>query len=124
MKLIEQLSTQEQVRTEIASGNEQLIQSLQGPYAASAYFNWTVNESLPGAADWNKAVRNENFRKAFYHGLDFTEDMKRLDPTDSYTQLIVNTFTPEGLCQTSDGTDYTKVGPFKLIMQVKVLLLA
>ena len=103
--------TQEQVRTEIASGNEQLIQSLQGPYAASAYFNWTVNESLPGAADWNKAVRNENFRKAFYHGLDFTEDMKRLDPTDSYTQLIVNTFTPEGLCQTSDGTDYTKVGP-------------
>ncbi len=107
--------TQEQIRTEIAKGNKHLIQTLQGPYAASAYFNWTVNEELDGAADWNKAVRNENFRKAFYHGLDFTEDMKRLDPTDSYTNLIVNTFTPEGLVKTvgDNPVDYTELEPLK-----------
>lgn len=102
--------TQEQVRTELAAGNKELIQTLQGPYAGSAYFNWTVNEELPGASDWNKAVRNENFRKAFFHGLDFTEDMKRIDPSNSYNQLIVNTFTPAGLVKSSDGTDYTELG--------------
>ncbi len=56
--------------------------------------------------DWNKAVANENFRKCFYYGCDFTNYVTYTDPIDPLSQVIM-TINPYGVGKFSDGSDYT-----------------
>lgn len=100
------LLAQADVVTETANGNPNLVETRTGQHVYSLYFNRALADSQPGAADWNKAAANENFRKAWFYGLDFTEQIKRTNAVNP-TKLISNTFTAATLCKTSDGTDYT-----------------
>ena len=56
--------------------------------------------------NWNTAIANENFRKAWYYGLDLTKYFAR---TNAINPLSCQNFcyTGNGVAFTSDGTDYT-----------------
>ncbi len=56
--------------------------------------------------NWNKAIANENFRKAIYYGLDLTQYYQR---TTTISPLLAenNCYTMKGLVYTTNGTDYT-----------------
>ena len=56
--------------------------------------------------NWNTAVANENFRKAWYYGLDLTNYFAR---TNAINPLSCQNlcYTGNGVAFTSDGTDYT-----------------
>ncbi len=79
------------------------------PAAYSHQFHWNYDKHMAdGSADenWNRAIANENFRKAIYFGLDLTDYLRRentLDPLSCQN----DTFTCERLSYTSDGRDYT-----------------
>ncbi|MEE0211228.1 MAG: ABC transporter substrate-binding protein [Negativibacillus sp.] len=72
-------------------------------------FNYD-KKNQDGSADnnWNRAVANENFRKAWYYGLDFTDYFSRYNAINPMS-CENNTYTMDGLCYTSDGTDYTEL---------------
>lgn len=103
------LLTQAQIQTQTEAGDDRLVETREGQHVYSLYFNYEVDSSLEGADDWNAAVRNENFRKAWYYGLDFTKQVQTTNPY-SYESMMSNTFTADSLCWNSEGTDYTKVG--------------
>lgn len=71
-------------------------------------FNY-AKKTADGSPDtqWNTAVANENFRKAFYYGMDlydyFATAWDSLDPES----CARGTMTVYGLAKLSDGTDYT-----------------
>ena len=58
--------------------------------------------------NWNAAAANENFRLAWYYGLDLTDFYKSVNQIDPYA-LENNAITMKGLAKTSDGTDYTQL---------------
>ena len=60
-------------------------------------------------ANWSRAVRNINFRKAIYHGLDRVSAMLTFDPYNPERQLR-NTITPTGFASVG-GLDYTQLPP-------------
>ena len=66
------------------------------------------NEDGSDDNNWNRAVANENFRKAWYYGLDFTNYFSRYNAINPMS-CENNTYTMNGLCYTSDGTDYTEL---------------
>ena len=66
------------------------------------------NEDGSDDNNWNRAVANENFRKAWYYGLDFTDYFSRYNAINPMS-CENNTYTMNGLCYTSDGTDYTEL---------------
>ena len=72
-------------------------------------FNYD-KKNQDGSADnnWNRAVANENFRKAWYYGLDFTDYFSRYN-TINPMNCENNVYTMDGFCYTSDGTDYTEL---------------
>ena len=72
-------------------------------------FNYD-KKNQDGSADnnWNRAVANENFRKAWYYGLDFTDYFSRYN-TINPMSCENNVYTMDGFCYTSDGTDYTEL---------------
>ena len=79
------------------------------PAAYSNQFHWNYDKHLEDGSEdvnWNKAIANENFRKAMYYGLDLTDFLRRentLDPLSCQN----DTFTCDRLSYTSDGRDYT-----------------
>ena len=79
------------------------------PAAYSNQFHWNYDKHLEDGSEdenWNKAIANENFRKAMYFGLDLTDFLRRentLDPLSCQN----DTFTCDRLSYTSDGRDYT-----------------
>ena len=72
-------------------------------------FNYD-KKNQDGSADnnWNRAVANENFRKAWYYGLDFTDYFSRYN-TINPMSCENNVYTMDSFCYTSDGTDYTEL---------------
>ena len=66
------------------------------------------NEDGSDDNNWNRAVANENFRKAWYYGLDFTNYFSSYNAINPMS-CENNTYTMNGLCYTSDGTDYTEL---------------
>jgi oligopeptide transport system substrate-binding protein len=61
--------------------------------------------------NWIKAVNNENFRQALFHGLDRIKALTVKDPYNPQS-LINNTVTPETFA-VADGLDYTQYSPLK-----------
>ena len=76
-------------------------------------FNWKWNyhkvfEDGTEDVNWNTAVANEAFRKAWYYGLDLTNYLARTNsleplPLQNYAYTMAN------LVSKSDGTEYTKL---------------
>ncbi|MBR6008690.1 MAG: hypothetical protein IK056_06345 [Clostridia bacterium] len=62
---------------------------------------------------WNKAIANENFRLAWYYGIDLTDWLAR---TNFINPLSCEnyTYTAKGVATMSDGRDYTDVVREKL----------
>ena len=100
---------------QIISGSESneyhdyLVPAIPMKYSFQFHFNYNklFADGTPDE-NWNKAVANEAFRKAWYYGLDFKEYYKR------YNALVPmscenNFYTMKGLCYTSDGTEYTEL---------------
>jgi len=72
------------------------------------FFNY-ARKNKDGSWDenWNKAVANENFRKAFYYGMNLNNLWSYYSYVDPEA-ICVNTFTLSGVSVFSDGTDYVK----------------
>lgn len=59
--------------------------------------------------NWEKAVNNEDFRKALYYGLDIETAVEAMFPGDDPTLHMINTITPTGFA-VNDGKDYVTYG--------------
>ncbi len=74
-------------------------------FAGKMTFNYAKNnEDGTPDVNWNTAIANENFRKALYYGVDWTDYLSRqnaLDPLESQGYTLVG----PGLCNV-DGVDY------------------
>ncbi len=94
--------------------HNQLVEKLPRKYSYQMHLNYD-KRTEDGEVDenWNKAIANENFRKAMYYGLDLTKYWAR-------TNFIYpehcenNAYTMKGLLYFSDGTEYTSVVEEKL----------
>lgn len=58
--------------------------------------------------NWKIVVNNENFRKAFYYGLDRVKSKMVMEP-DNPESILFNTVTPPEFVSI-DGVDYTEMG--------------
>lgn len=79
------------------------------PKAQSFQFHLNFNKmNEDGSVDtnWNLAAANENFRQAWYYGLDLTDFWKRANTLNPLTCENV-CYTGRNLVWTSDGKDYT-----------------
>ena len=89
--------------------HDYLVEAL--PAKISSQFHFNYNKNLPdGSKDvqWNTAVANEAFRKAFYYGVDMTAYYGRFNPIEPMN--CTNDFYSRiGLCYTSDGEDYVEL---------------
>ena len=96
-----------QVTAESEKGNEYMIQTQP---TATSFVMYLNNE----CADQNtaKAIQNENFRKALFHGFDRRSDAEMVDPINPESVYTYGYTVPE-LLKTSDGTDYTQLGDLK-----------
>lgn len=76
-------------------------------YSYQFHLNYNKNKE-DGTPDtnWNTAVANENFRLAWYTGLNLAEYYKRTNAINPM-KCENNFYTMKGLVYTSDGTDYT-----------------
>ncbi len=100
--------TQDTAITELANNNDNLVETKTNGYAYSLYFNYDQADN----PDWNTAVQNKNFRKAWYYGVDVTNLEARTNPKNPEV-LDSQTYTSTKLVKTSDGTDYTKLDELK-----------
>lgn len=62
-----------------------------------------------GAENTNKAINNENFRKALFYGIDSDQYNEVSTPGD-VTSVRGYGFTAQNFVTTEDGTDYTSLG--------------
>ncbi len=87
--------------------HDYLAEKLPRKYSYQIKMNYAKNnEDGTPDTNWNTAVANENFRKAWYYGLDLTDYWARTNPV--YPAKCENlTYTMKGLVTFSDGTDYT-----------------
>ncbi len=86
--------------------HENLVELPMQVYSYQILWNYNKhNDDGTPDKNWNTAIANENFRKAFLFGFDQTEWMKR---TNLINPLICenNFYTVRGLTYNSDGTDY------------------
>ena len=96
-----------QPTAEDRNGNEYMYKSEP---LACAYVMFLNN--MEANENTQKAINNENFRKALYHGWDrkgYVEITDPLDPEGIYTY----TYTSPNTFFTSDGTDYTQLPALK-----------
>ncbi len=103
--------TIDNVKIQNVEGSEyydNLVETRQGAYS---WVLW-LNHDQVDNPDWNKAVDNVNFRKAWFHGIDFTELRKRTNSINP-DALDNRSYTASGLVSTSDGTDYTQLEELK-----------
>ena len=63
--------------------------------------------------NWKIVVNNENFRKAFYYGLDRVKSKMVMEP-DNPESILFNTVTPPQFVSI-DGVDYTNMGALAAI---------
>ena len=66
-------------------------------------------------SEFNAFVRNENFRKALFHGLDRATIAELYNPY-SAEDMLINTICPSEVCYDENGMDYTDypaLKPFK-----------
>ena len=63
--------------------------------------------------NWKIAVNNENFRKAFYYGLDRVKSKLVMEP-DNPESILFNTVTPPQFVSIN-GVDYTEMGALAAI---------
>lgn len=99
-------------RSESNPYHDQLIETRNTGFSLHMHFNFHKNLA-DGKPDenWNKAIANENFRLAFYYGMDLTDFLKRLNSLDPMS--IANyAYSAPSLIANSQGTDY-----FDLVMQ-------
>ena len=66
--------------------------------------------------NWKIAVNNENFRKAFYYGLDRVKSKLVMEP-DNPESILFNTVTPPQFVSI-DGVDYTEMGALAAITEL------
>lgn len=88
--------------------HDQLVETRMGKTAFSIHFNYQkYNEDGTLDEQWNTAIANEAFRKAFYYSIDWTpffETVNFITPLS----CELNTYTIPGLLYFSDGTDYVE----------------
>ena len=86
-----------------------LVETRPLQYSYQFRFNYNKkNEDGSLDENWNKAVANEAFRLSWYYGLNFKEYFKRtnaINPMSCENEY----YSMQGLCYTSDGTDYTEL---------------
>ncbi|MEG1152499.1 MAG: ABC transporter substrate-binding protein [Oscillospiraceae bacterium] len=99
--------------------HDYLIPDVAKKYSYQFHFNYDKCEA-DGTPDtnWNTAIANEAFRKAWFYGLNITEYNKRTDMINP-TALQNNFYTMEGLIYTSDGKDYVELVREKLGLPAK-----
>ncbi len=89
--------------------HDYLVPDVQSKYSYQWHWNFNKNKE-DGTPDenWNKAVANTSFRRAFYYGFNMVDYWKR---TNALTPMVIenNFYTMKGLCFASDGTDYTEL---------------
>ncbi len=87
--------------------NTQLCEKRPTKFSHSIHFNFQKLDADGKPDDnWNKAIANRAFRQCFYNGLDLTawySRTNRIHPLKCENDC----YTMQGLCYTSDGTDYT-----------------
>ncbi len=66
--------------------------------------------------NWKIVVNNENFRKAFYYGLDRVKSKLVMEP-DNPESILFNTVTPPQFVSI-DGVDYTEMGALAAITEL------
>jgi len=89
--------------------NKYLIPDPLSKYSYHIHFNFN-KKNKDGTLDWNwnTAVANTAFRRAWYYGLNLVNYWKRANTIDPF--LCENNFyTMKGLVNTSDGTEYTEL---------------
>ncbi len=59
--------------------------------------------------NWRKAVNNENFRKAFFYGLDRVKEIAVVEPNNP-EDFVITSITPAEFTYNADGEDYTTIG--------------
>lgn len=105
--------TESNVKT--ISGNEShefhddMSEFLPSKYSYQFHFNYQ-KKFEDGSLDtnWNTAIANENFRRAWYTGLNLSEYYKRTNAINPM-KCENNFYTMSGLVYTSDGTEYTEL---------------
>ena len=87
--------------------NKYIIPDPMSKYSYQFHFNYDKHNK-DGSVDtnWNTAIANTAFRKAWYYSLDLTDYWRR---TNSITPMVCenNFYTMRGLVNTSTGVDYT-----------------
>ena len=85
-----------------------LVESRPTKYSYQIHLVYSKNleDGETPDTNWNTAIANENFRLAWYYGLDLTNYFAR---TNAINPLSCQNFcyTGNGVAFTSDGTDYT-----------------
>ena len=86
-----------------------LVPDIPSKYSYQFHFNYN-KKTEDGETDtnWNTAIANEAFRKAWYYGLDLSDYFKR---SNAINPMVCenNFYTMKGLVYTSDGTEYTEL---------------
>ncbi|MCL2478375.1 MAG: ABC transporter substrate-binding protein [Treponema sp.] len=86
-----------------------LIPDPMSKYSYQFHFNYDKrNKDGTPDTNWNTAIANTAFRRAWYYGIDLTNYWRR---TNAITPMACenNFYTMVGLVNTSDGTDYTEL---------------
>lgn len=96
-----------QVVSQQNKGNQYLVQQ---DLSRSVYGMLMNNAArFEGAENSNKAVNNENFRKALFYGIDADQYNEVSTPGD-VTSVRAYGFTAQNFVTTEDGRDYTSLG--------------
>ena len=94
--------------------HDYLIEARPTKYSYQWHFNYNrKDENGDPDKQWNTAIANENFRKAWYWGLDMTDYLARtnfINPQSCQNYA----YTANGVVTMSDGRDYTAVVREKL----------
>ncbi|MCL2833516.1 MAG: ABC transporter substrate-binding protein [Treponema sp.] len=86
-----------------------LIPDPMSKYSYQFHFNYDKrNKDGTPDTNWNTAIANTAFRRAWYYGIDLTNYWRR---TNAITPMACenNFYTMVGLVNTSDGTDFTEL---------------
>ena len=87
--------------------HDYLVEARPTKYSYQIHFNYNQKDSDGNDVEnWNKAVANENFRLAWYYGLELGEFYKRTNNINPY-KCYNNAYTMKGLVYFSDGTEYS-----------------